>query len=953
MAFHIACPFTCRKICFCTLGTPISLQAWEGKQSFLQHTVALENLLANPHVVYGGETTVEVLVPRLSKEAKKKKQKTAGAQVDGENIEDTSLNTSKRGIVRRKVTVSSIAIAEAAAKADHVKKATDAAKAGVASQLAEAEALIKSRAKTKKGGAEGIGGVLGVVRDGNNDSLSADDYLQPLLPQVVCGLCSSVETVGSEREKRMLPCRGCSKRYHRKCVKQWAEHRDIFNWANWVCGSCRSCEVCKRTGEPNKLMFCKRCDEALHVYCQQPPLKHVPKGPYLCPKHTRCHSCASNVPGSGVSSRWFMSFTTCDACGRLFMKDKYCPVCLKVYRDSEATPMVCCDNCEHWVHCRCDGISDEKFNQFQIDDNLRYKCAACRGDCHKVKNIDDAVAVLWRRRDESDAQQRAELRAAASLPSEEEMLDLCPSSDDEKQLPASSQAVLGVKKTGNMKKKSARKDSKDNVASGSASDKQEDKMRKKSSTQKTILKILSPNPNSAGEISRKPKLIIRASKSMRNKPTRESADDSSEQAEYIDESDLNETLKVPDDTSVKELTAKKLIDVSQQPDRERRNEKKRTGFSTPVAIGSVGTDIDTRTPKSKKVTVLDNEGSQEAGFKTETWTSSSGRSKNRKAGPRGGAKHPGVILDSSTGIATDTADVSTSSADVEQLKEEGATTEDSDGRDVTNDDSAMVDRTPRGLFPLHSWGGHGHSESARRRRMPSSKFRDMEVSAWRPSRGNSTGLKVDGDVLSGAELPQRKDAVGGSRQGLTELRKDSRVKFNVSQQHESAGILAAAEDDLSGVPRKKMKVVDIGGRGRQEDAVEGSKPKVPLRLKIRSKPGGKNEIDGTARDGQNHEEEETSTVKGHRSKRRRPGALEPGEKDDIGLANDNRILQRLGADAVSKRVEVFWPMDNQWYKGTVIEVFPQQAQFALRYDDGEEETLDFGKERVRLLSSRE
>nr|CAD1839708.1 unnamed protein product [Ananas comosus var. bracteatus] len=54
-------------------------------------------------------------------------------------------------------------------------------------------------------------------------------------------------------------------------------------------------QVCRRTGDPNKLMFCKRCDGAYHCYCQQPPHKNISRGPYLCPKHTKCHSCRSNV----------------------------------------------------------------------------------------------------------------------------------------------------------------------------------------------------------------------------------------------------------------------------------------------------------------------------------------------------------------------------------------------------------------------------------------------------------------------------------------------------------------------------------------------------------------------------------------------------------------------------------------------------------------------------------
>jgi hypothetical protein len=32
-------------------------------------------------------------------------------------------------------------------------------------------------------------------------------------------------------------------------------------------------QVCKRFGDPNKLMFCKRCDAARHSYCQHPPHK--------------------------------------------------------------------------------------------------------------------------------------------------------------------------------------------------------------------------------------------------------------------------------------------------------------------------------------------------------------------------------------------------------------------------------------------------------------------------------------------------------------------------------------------------------------------------------------------------------------------------------------------------------------------------------------------------------
>ncbi|KAH0854752.1 hypothetical protein HID58_044849 [Brassica napus] len=199
-------------------------------------------------------------------------------------------------------------------------------------------------------------------------------------------------------------------------------------------------------GDPNKFVFCKRCDAAYHCYCQHPPHKNVSSGPYLCPKHTRCHSCDSTVPGNGLSVRWFLSYTCCDACGRLFVKGNYCPLCLKVYRDSESTPMVCCDLCQRWVHCHCDGISDEKYLQFQADGNLQYKCATCRGEGYQVKDLQDAVQELWKKKDMVDAELVASLRAAAGLPTDEEIFSISPFSDDEENGPVSGRSVkLSIK----------------------------------------------------------------------------------------------------------------------------------------------------------------------------------------------------------------------------------------------------------------------------------------------------------------------------------------------------------------------------------------------------------------------------------------------------------------------------------------------------------------------------
>lgn len=43
--------------------------------------------------------------------------------------------------------------------------------------------------------------------------------------KVMCRLCFSGENEGSERARKMLSCKSCSKKYHRSCVKAWAQHR--------------------------------------------------------------------------------------------------------------------------------------------------------------------------------------------------------------------------------------------------------------------------------------------------------------------------------------------------------------------------------------------------------------------------------------------------------------------------------------------------------------------------------------------------------------------------------------------------------------------------------------------------------------------------------------------------------------------------------------------------------
>lgn len=51
---------------------------------------------------------------------------------------------------------------------------------------------------------------------------------------------------------------------------------------------------------------CKRSPISLYIWIWNK--QNVSHGPYLCPKHTKCHSCGSTVPGNGLSVRLVFFF---------------------------------------------------------------------------------------------------------------------------------------------------------------------------------------------------------------------------------------------------------------------------------------------------------------------------------------------------------------------------------------------------------------------------------------------------------------------------------------------------------------------------------------------------------------------------------------------------------------------------------------------------------------------
>ncbi|GMH04410.1 hypothetical protein Nepgr_006249 [Nepenthes gracilis] len=837
MAFHIACPITCKRICFCELGFPRKLQSGKGRSEFLEEITSLGEFLKDPWIVRVKERgTVQVPVPKV---VLPPPPPVAVDIADGAAEELLSAQT-RRAVLQKKAAVASMAAEDFARKFES--------------------------------------GSSDIPRE-----LAREEQAQSNV-NAMCRLCFCGEIDGSERAKKMLSCRSCSKKYHRSCLKVWAQHRDLFHWSSWTCPSCRVCEVCRRTGEPNKFKFCKRCDGAYHCYCMQPPHKNVSSGPYLCPKHTKCHSCGSNVPGNGLSVRWFLGYTCCDACGRLFTKGNYCPACLKVYRDSESTPMVCCDICQRWVHCQCDRISDEQYLLFQVDGNLPYTCPTCRGECYQVRDLDDAVQELWRRRDEADRDLISNLRAAAGLPSQEEIFSISPFSDDEDNGP------FAVKNEYGRVKLSFK-------GLTDVSPKITKEYGKKSSNKKSAKKKVDRATLQSG---------TEFSQSLVGHQVAQSVQYRSSDGKDGLQSHKNGPEKFSSPVAGSLSPAEEMCSINQQGVLKHKfvdevagnNEDKRTGDlqmkRKMSAVAGTGENMgkDANKPKPMKGTKLvihlggrnrtitNSPMSDSSSYHREHESTAFNPGSEAVSQHRTGDKYSVDGLDSTTNL---------------------------DGGH--KDDSLKHKDRGGNLIKL----GKGRSE-------------DSDLNP-RSDRGNcADGNGLHSPVNTGILYGKRSNEVSTASVGL---------QANVPEGGKASLRKHDSKPDIS---------VKSNKNGSQVASVSEATPtesKPLLKLKFKNPYQGSWAPNG---------EEEKGSVKGQRSKRRRPffaGKLKLHEDEDededvterhqddlMGEVMDaNWILRKLGKDAVGKRVEVHQSSDNSWHRGVVSVVIEGTSMLSVDLDD--------------------
>ncbi|KAH6589047.1 hypothetical protein BASA61_005751 [Batrachochytrium salamandrivorans] len=226
---------------------------------------------------------------------------------------------------------------------------------------------------------------------------------------VCCHCFNQISPIASDTipQDLLLDCTQCSTKHHPRCID--FEDKVLVTKVmtyDWRCSNCKLCTICNNAGDDDKLLFCDTCDRGYHMYCVNPPLEVLPEGSWLCSECSVCKSCKAHPdkqegtedmwrhvivsstltladsiikPPPATSALGTYLCTYCPSCYDHFQADRFCPLCMHVYsEDSDDLAMVCCDDCERWVHVGCDPeLTEEVYQQLVEEEEPVFTCALC------------------------------------------------------------------------------------------------------------------------------------------------------------------------------------------------------------------------------------------------------------------------------------------------------------------------------------------------------------------------------------------------------------------------------------------------------------------------------------------------------------------------------------------------------------------------------------------------
>ncbi|GLH00709.1 Histone-lysine N-methyltransferase trithorax [Gryllus bimaculatus] len=189
---------------------------------------------------------------------------------------------------------------------------------------------------------------------------------EPFHVRAICFLC------GSGGHEQLIHCASCCEPYHRFCLEDGLRDPGEGWRYNWICQRCTVCHTCGR-GQGQQLS-CQRCHKTYHTECLGSSRLHSPDRPWVCPSCLRCKSC-----GAPDVTVFVGNLPLCKACFKLRQKGNYCPLCQRCYEDHDYdTKMMECAKCSCWVHAKCEGLSDEKYQVLSyLPESVEFICRMC------------------------------------------------------------------------------------------------------------------------------------------------------------------------------------------------------------------------------------------------------------------------------------------------------------------------------------------------------------------------------------------------------------------------------------------------------------------------------------------------------------------------------------------------------------------------------------------------
>jgi hypothetical protein len=196
--------------------------------------------------------------------------------------------------------------------------------------------------------------------------------------QDYCQLCA--KKVNGLEESKAIKCCRCKRVYHSTCHEP-PLNTDLVKRFPWECPDCKACKVCSLNNEEDKIIICDMCDKAVHIHCLNPPLEHIPQHNWFCKDCVNCVSCDKHLGNITLKNQglWYDNiFRICKDCNLQFQQGNFCKICCKVSSEDSSESFVQCDECEHWIHARCDNIDAAKLAKLESNLEEKYVCPLCR-----------------------------------------------------------------------------------------------------------------------------------------------------------------------------------------------------------------------------------------------------------------------------------------------------------------------------------------------------------------------------------------------------------------------------------------------------------------------------------------------------------------------------------------------------------------------------------------------